>query len=300
MRTHFRLWMFAAVLLLVGGCGARQDSLSDETKRIETLREQRVTSLTSETGWLTLAGLFWLKPGSNYFGRDDSKQLVLSQSGSGNIGTFDLQGTAVHFTAIADSGVTLADQPVTQLDLATDASDKPTILALDSLRFFAIERAGQFGIRVRDIEHPARKNFTGLSYFPISTDWRIDARYEKYVPSKHVAIVNILGMTEQMEAPGAFVFAKDGQTWRIDAMLESPTDTQLFMMFADATSGRDTYGAGRYLYVPKPDSAQVWLDFNQAFNPPCAFTEFATCPLPPPQNRLALAITAGERKYSAH
>jgi hypothetical protein len=211
-----------------------------------------------------------------------------------------LQANSVSFTASPNSGVTSEGRPVTEIQLTTDATEKPTLLTLGSLRFYAIERGGQFGIRVRDVEHPARKAFKGLTYFPISTDWRIDARYEAYVPSKHIAIVNILGMTEQMESPGALVFSKDSQVWRLDAIQESPTDTELFMMFTDGTSGRDTYGAGRYLYVPKPTGKQVWLDFNQAFNPPCAFTEFATCPLPPRQNRLQLAVTAGEKKYTAH
>jgi uncharacterized protein (DUF1684 family) len=289
-----------AALLLLTGCHAHRDSLSDETQRIDNWRQQRVATLTSENGWLTLAGLFWLKPGSNRFGRNANHELVLGTDNiDEDIATFELQDKTVRFTAASTSHVTAHDQAVKQLQLATDATDQPTLLATDSLRFYAIERAGRFGVRVRDINHPARKAFTGLSYFPVNIDWRIDAHYERYWPSKHIAIVNILGMTEQMESPGALVFTKDGQTWRIDSILESPTDTQLFVMFTDATSGRDTYGAGRYLYIRRPIGTQVWLDFNQAFNPPCAFTEFATCPLPPKQNRLALAVTAGEKKYQA-
>lgn len=300
MLARLSLPVLCLSLCVAGGCKPHQDSLSTETQRIEAWRQQRVTNLTSENGWLTLAGLYWLKPGRNQFGRDNYNDLVLNHPAvPDTAGVFNVQ-TTVSFIAEPNSGVTLQDQPVTQINLASDATEKPTILTLGSLRFYLIERAGQFGVRVRDTEHPARKAFKGLEYFPISTDWRVNARYETYLPSKHITIVNILGMTEQMESPGALVFDKDGHTWRLDALLESPTDTELLVMFTDATSGRDTYGAGRYLYVPKPTSKQVWLDFNQAFNPPCAFTEFATCPLPPRQNRLELAVTAGEKKYSAH
>jgi uncharacterized protein (DUF1684 family) len=301
MPARYTLTLLLITLSVASGCNAHRDSLADETQRIEAWRQRRITSLTSDNGWLTLAGLYWLKQGSNRFGRDPHNELVLDQPAApDDIGTFELQGNTVQFIAASSTHVTANGRPVTQLKLSTDATDKPTTLTLGSLRFFAIERAGQIGIRVRDIEHPARKNFQGLNYFPISTEWRIDARYEPYTPSKHIAIVNILGMTEQMESPGALVFNKDGQTWRLEALRESPTDRDLFVMLTDATSGRDTYGAGRYIYVRMPIGKQVWLDFNQAFNPPCAFTEFATCPLPPRQNRLQLAVTAGEKKYAAH
>jgi len=282
------------------GC-SRHDFSGDETQRIEAWRQQRLTNLTSDNGWLTLAGLYWLKPGNNRFGRGEHNDLVLNlPNAPDDIGTFTLQGNTVQFVAAANSGVTSQARPVTQLTLATDATEHPTVLVLGSLSFYAIERAGRFGVRVRDSDYPARKTFTGLEYFPISNEWRVDARYERYKPVKHLAIINVLGMTEQMESPGALIFVKDGQTWRLDAVRESPDDKQLMIMFNDATSGRDTYGAGRYLYVREPFFDHAWLDFNQAYNPPCAFTEFATCPLPPKQNRLQLAVTAGEKKYLRH
>lgn len=224
MLTRLPLLALCLSLCLATGCKPHQDSLGTETQRIEAWRQQRATSLTSENGWLTLAGLYWLKPGNNRFGRDSHNDLVLNHPAvPDTAGVFDVQKTVVSFTAEPNSGVMLQGQPVTQINLATDAAEKPTILTLGSLRFYAIERAGQFGVRVRDTEHPARKAFKGLEYFAISTAWRIDARYEAYLPSKRVAIVNILGMTEQMESPGALVFDKDGRTWRLDTILESPT-----------------------------------------------------------------------------
>ncbi len=296
IRTLMPTLFATLTMTLLTGCGNHVDSQTEETKLVEAWRAKRVTNLTSENGWLTLAGLYWLQEGANGFGRATSNALVLDHPAlQDTAGVFELRDGRVSFTAAAGSNITHDGPPITHIDLQTDAAGKPTVLQAGSLRFHAIERAGKFGVRVRDIEHPSRKTFTGLNYFPISIDWRIQARFEPHVPSKRIAIVNILGMTEPMESPGALVFDRDGKTWRLDTILESPTDTELFVMFTDATSGRESYGAGRYLYVPKPTNDHVWLDFNQAYNPPCTFTEFATCPLPPRQNRLQLAVRAGEK-----
>jgi uncharacterized protein (DUF1684 family) len=150
---------------------------------------------------------------------------------------------------------------------------------------------------VRDSVSPNRLQFKGLQYFPIRDDWHVEARFEPYVPERRISIVNILGMQVEMTSPGAIVFERNGRPWRLDAILETPGDRDLFVMFSDATSGKQTYGAGRFLYVGLPQAERIEIDFNEAFNPPCAFTDFATCPLPPPQNRLSLAIDAGELKY---
>jgi len=181
--------------------------------------------------------------------------------------------------------------------MAPDSSGKPTILAIGSLEFFVVERAGQLGLRVRDTEHAARKNFKGIEYFPISADWRFDAKFEAHEPARQVEIVNVLGMTDKMVSPGTITFAKDGKEYRLETILELPDDDELFIMFADATTARETYGAGRYLYIPMPKNGRTTIDFNKAYNPPCAFNDFATCPLPPQQNRLALRVEAGEKKY---
>jgi len=161
-----------------------------------------------------------------------------------------------------------------------------------------IERAGNLGVRVRDLNNPHRTGFKGLSYFPVSTAWLFDARFEPYQPAHRIKIINILGMEQEYESPGAVVFQKDGREWRLDAVLEEPGDRELFIMFADATSGHETYGAGRFLYVPLPSAGRTRLDFNKAYNPPCALNDFATCPLPPPQNHLKLRVEAGEKTYA--
>jgi uncharacterized protein (DUF1684 family) len=269
-----------------------------ERASIETWRADRLRHLTSDTGWLTLTGLFWLKEGENSFGRAASNVLVLdSPSLAETAGSFVLHDHRVRFVARPGGGVTHDGQAVSSLDLVPDTAGEPTVLASGSLRFFIIERAGNLGVRVRDLDNPHRRNFRGLSYFPVSTAWVFDARFEPYEPAHHVKIVNILGMEVDAVSPGAVLFTRNGREWRLDTVLESPGDTELSIKFADGTSGHETYGAGRYLYIPLPAGNRAQLDFNKAYNPPCALNDFATCPLPPPQNRLKLRIEAGEKKY---
>ncbi len=278
---------------------AADPALAAERAVIAKWRSERVDGLTSDSGWLTLTGLFWFKEGANTFGRAPSNSLVLDNAAlAATAGSFVLSGQKVRFIATPGGGVTHDGQAVESLDLAADTSGNPTMLASGALRFYVIERAGHLGLRVRDLDNPHRLGFRGLEYFPISTGWVIDARFERYQPVRHIRIVNILGMEVDMESPGAVVFNKDGREWRLDTVLEDPADKELFIMFADATSGHETYGAGRFLYIPRPAGDAARVDFNEAYNPPCALNEFATCPLPPPQNRLKLAVTAGEKKYA--
>jgi uncharacterized protein (DUF1684 family) len=278
---------------------ATSAALASERAAISAWRSQRLARLTSDNGWLTLTGLFWLKEGENSFGRAPSNSLILDNAAlAATAGSFVLAGQQVRFIAAAGSGVTHDNEPVTTLDLAPDTSGKPTVLESGALRFYVIERAGNLGVRVRDLNSPHRTGFRGLEYFPVSTDWVVNARFERYQPARRIRIVNILGMEVDMESPGAVVFTKDGREWRLDTVLEEPGDTELFIMFADGTSGHETYGGGRFLYIPIPPGATATVDFNRAYNPPCALNEFATCPLPPDENRLKLRVTAGEKKYS--
>ncbi|MDI6779627.1 MAG: DUF1684 domain-containing protein [Bacteroidota bacterium] len=167
---------------------------------------------------------------------------------------------------------------------------------LGSLTFYVIKRGEQIGVRVKDKDNPARLNFKGLEYFSIDPRWRIDAKFEPYNPPKIIPIVNVLNQVSNDTCPGAIAFEVEGKTYRLDALKEG---TELFIIFHDETSGRETYGMGRYHYTDLPDSNNnVVIDFNKAYNPPCAFTVFATCPMPPEQNYLTLRIEAGEKKYA--
>jgi len=277
---------------------ASAETSGDESTRIANWRAERLASLTSATGWLTPVALYWLKEGRNSFGRAPDRAFsVVDAALATDTGECVLTRGHVRYVAHTSRSMTYLGKAVTSLDLVPDVSAMPTELVAGSLHFMLIERAGHLGIRVRDSVSPNRLQFKGLQYFPIQDDWHIEARFEPYVPERRITIVNILGMTVEMTSPGAIVFERNGKPWRLDAILETPGDRELFVMFSDATSGRQTYGAGRFLYVGLPQDDRIEIDFNEAFNPPCAFTDFATCPLPPQQNRLALAVEAGELKY---
>jgi len=277
---------------------AGADNLNAEREGVEEWRARRLAALKSDEGWLTLSGLFWLKEGDNSFGRSAANALVLDNPAlAETAGTFTVSGHRVRFVAHPGSGVTHDGHAVTALDLVSDAADEPTVLASGSLRFYIIERAGNFGVRVRDLNNPHRQSFRGLTYFPISTEWVFDARFEPYAPAHRLKIMNVLGMEEEDESPGAIVFTRDGREWRLDTLRERPADQGLFIMFADATSGHETYGGGRFLYIPLPAAGRAHVDFNKAYNPPCALNDFSTCPLPPAENRLQLRVEAGEKKY---
>lgn len=303
--------MRAHVILLLAFFSVAATVASDEDMRVDpaahaaeirSWRAERLARLTAEDGWLTLVGLYWLKPGENTFGRAPGNAIVLDHSALTHVaGSFVLEHDRVRFNAPADAGITLDGKPVTSVDMRPDSSGSPTILASGTLRFLVIERAGRVGVRVRDVAHPLRTHFAGLDYFPIDAEWVRRARFHSYDPVKRIPIVNILGMVVDMDSPGYLAFKTPGHEWLLDALVEGPDAEELFLMFADATSGRETYGAGRFLYVPLPVEGKVLVDFNKAYNPPCAFNEFATCPLPPQQNRLSLRIEAGELSYrSAH
>jgi uncharacterized protein len=294
MRAPAIVALTAAMSLGIAAAGTSQD----EDARMADWRAKRLASLTSETGWLTPIALYWLKEGENSFGRAPGRAFPLDDAAlTDDTGAFVLTNGRVRYVAHASKAMTYLGKPVTSLELKSDADEKPTELVAGSLHFMLIDRAGHLGIRVRDSVSPNRLQFKGLQYFPVREDWHIEAHFEPYVPEHRIPIINILGMTEEMTSPGAIVFEHEGSSWRLDAILEAPGDKELFVMFSDATSGKQTYGAGRFLYVGLPKADRIEVDFNQAFNPPCAFTDFATCPLPPQQNRLALAVDAGELRY---
>ena len=196
-------------------------------------------------------------------------------------------------------GFTIDGKPIKTAELKTDDSDKPTIVRLGSLSFQIIKRGDRLGVRVKDSQNPDRLNFKNTEFYPADVNWRIDAQFEPYKPPKQMPIINVLNMESAESSPGAIKFTVDGQEYRLDAITEKD-EPRFFMIIADKTSGKETYPAGRYLYVDPPDaSGHVIIDFNKAYSPPCAFTKFATCPLPPKQNRLPFAIPAGE-KYRRH
>ena len=265
-------------------------------QKIEKWRAEKEAELKSDNGWLTVAGLFWLKEGVNRFGTDASNEIVLPEgSAPAKAGEFEFH--AGKTTLRVENGVaaTSNGKPVTTIELKTDEKQQPDIINIGSLSLNVIKRGERYGVRVKDKNSKQRREFTGLRWFDIKESYRITATFVRYDKPKEIEIPNVLGDVNKMPSPGYVTFKLDGKEYRLDPVLEGKD--KLFFIFSDSTSGKATYGAGRFLYADLPEGETVVLDFNQAINPPCAFTPFATCPLPPRQNRLRVAIEAGELNY---
>lgn len=307
MKTKISTILLLSTFLLGGaalwGADAKAPDPAVYRKEIEKWRQERVDSLKKEDGWLTLVGLYWLKRGANRFGSDPGLPVILPKDKSpafaGNLALQvnpDPAKSTVTLTAQPGVRLTADGKPVTgPVVLKTDADGKPTIMQLGSLEFYLIRRQEKIGVRIKDKQSPLRAAFKGLDNYPIQPQWRVVARFEPY-KDKKIAIANILGQVSQETSPGAVVFDWQGKTYRMDAM--DGGKGSLFLVFGDQTNGRETYGAGRFLDTDPPKDGKVVVDFNTAYNPPCAFTAFATCPLPPAQNKLALKVEAGEKKFA--
>jgi uncharacterized protein (DUF1684 family) len=195
------------------------------------------------------------------------------------------------------SGARVDGETKTEAILHDDREPDPTRVSFGSVNFIVIERGGRKALRVWDSEAETRTRFGGIESFPVDPSWRVVADWIPFDPPQTLETANVIGQMERYPVPGKAVFERDGRTHELLPVIEVPGDTQLFLIFADGTSGRETYGAARFLYADPPCGGKIVLDFNKAYNPPCAFTAFATCPLAPPENRLDLRVTAGEKKY---
>lgn len=264
-------------------------------------REKRHQSIAGTNGWLSLAGLYWLREGENSVGSDPTGHVVLpAGKAPERVGVLVRSGKAVRFRAIPGSGVTVSNVPITELDLVSDASPTPTRVSVGRLTFWVLDRGERMGVRVRDPESLARRNFGGLSCFPYDPTWRLEGRFEPYPEPKILRVPDVTGGTQELRGVGDVVCERRGTVIRLQAV-EEPGEDDFFILFRDQTSGGTTYGSGRYLYVARPTSGDaVVVDFNRAYTPPCGFTHFATCPLPPRQNWLRVSVRAGERTPAGH
>ncbi|HKR10480.1 MAG TPA: DUF1684 domain-containing protein [Pyrinomonadaceae bacterium] len=259
-------------------------------------REQRDQELRAEDGWLSVAGLFWLKQGSNSFGTGKSMDIVLpAGSAPENIGTLELGDGVVTLTVTEGVTVTLPPKAIKSFEMRFDGNSQPPSFLVGSLRLSVIKRGERYGLRVKDKNSQALREFKGLEWFPARESYRVVATFTPYAEPKEMMIMNVLGDELKMKSPGLLTFELNGRTHQLRPVVEN--DEKLFIIFRDRTAGKTTYGAGRYLYADLPKDGKVVLDFNRAENPPCAFTLYATCPLPPRQNFLPIEILAGERAF---
>ena len=286
-----------ALLLLVAGLAASAHAADAYVQETEAWRRTRVAELTAADGWLSLIGLHFLRDGESRIGSAKDNDVVLA-AGPAHVGrvTVAPNGT-VSLALAAGVDARIGDSTARTAELTTDAAGKkPTLVTCGTVTFFAIERGGKKALRVKDSASPRRKNFVGLDYFPIDPAWRIEARWDAFEKSRLLPVTNMLGQTAVEPVPGKAVFVHEGKTVELLAIDEGP-DKPLFFVISDATSGRETYPASRFIYAERPRDGKIVLDFNHAENPPCAFTPYATCPLPPRENRMTFPIRAGEKNY---
>lgn len=284
---------------LAGGMPDSSDPDSTYRQEIDAWHRGRIERLHNPEGWLTLVGLFRLREGENRFGSDADNDLVFPASAPAHAGTIRIEDSRARLTVHESVTVLHDDETVETMDLESDAGGRPTKLRMGSLQFYVIDRSGDLLLRVRDLESPLLDTFEGIERYPVSPKWRVEARLEPYEPGRTLKVPNVLGTVSEEPCPGALVFELEGQTYRIDAMASG--EDLLFIVFGDATNGEETYGGGRYIYVPRPEEGDtVMLDFNKAYNPPCIFTPYATCSLPPEQNKLPIPVLAGEKNYHGY
>ncbi len=289
-----RLLIPILMLAVLAGC----DSY---TALIDTWHAARVERLAGEDGWLTLVGLHPLSKGALELGSAADADVRLVDKAPPRVGTLEVSGTEIRFTAVAAAGVRRADdgRAVTSLALDTDADGAPTVLEVGTLRFHVIVRGGAPYLRVRDRESPVRASFTGIERFPVDAAWRVEARLMPWDEPRTIEMPDALGNVSAEPCPGRLVFELQGRT--LTLLPTGDPAKGLFIVFDDQSSGIDTYGAGRFLSTDPPDDdGRVILDFNRAVNPPCAFTPHATCPRPPEGNTLEVYVGAGEKVWRAH
>lgn len=303
--------LLAAALLTWGlaGCdgGAPPDRELSYAEEIEAWHTERIAALKRPDGWLSLIGLHPLEVGAQRIGSSLRADIRLPETAPLEVGIFVVGPERITFAAHPRGGVvecllaeegTEQSRPVKGMPIKTDAAGDPTILGAGSLRFYVIERGFDRFVRIKDLDHPRIVAFEGIERFPVTETWRVEARLIEHPEHDTIAITNALGQTERSPSPGRLAFELSGTAYTLTPLGEAGED--LFIVFGDATNGAETYGGGRFLSTAAPDSnGIVLLDFNRAINPPGVFSPHATCPLPPPENVLALPVTAGEKMWGA-
>jgi uncharacterized protein len=289
--------VFTCVMLLLAPLAAVANDFESE---LTQWKQERVTRLTAPDGWLTLIGLHWLDTGTHTIGSAADNSIRFA-GGPAHLGKVEVTPRRIVFfptheaEATTDGGLPIRATKTGSIRLDYH-DDPPTVVRSGSLSFFVIQRGERLALRVRDNEAARRRDFAGIDYFPADPSWRIEADWVQFETPREIPITNLLGQTSPGKVPGKAVFTRDGQTIELIPFAESAGET-LFFVISDGTSGEETYEAARFLYAAPPKDGKVILDFNRAQNPPCAFTPFATCPLPPRENQLKIRVPAGEKNY---
>jgi hypothetical protein len=284
----------AAASSVLGQADQRVSDAGGYRRSIESWRAEREAGLKADDGWLTLVGLFWLEEGLNRVGSGPDAEVALAPaSAPAAVGTISFRDGIATFTPAPGAGVRINGKPAATQVLRPQPGDYNVVTA-GSVTMFIIRRGDRYGVRVRDANSDQRRAFAGLHWFPIREDYRVTARFIPHPKTTSIMIANVLGAVEPWPTPGKVVFTLNGREFTLHPVLDGPDAKELFFIFRDGTTGSDTYPGGRFLHAEMPKNGLVVLDFNKAESPPCAFTAFATCPLPPKENALPVRIEAGE------
>jgi len=285
-------------MIIILGCNNSEKTTEEYLSYITSIQQwHKHHNENFKKDWLSLAGRFQLQEGENSFGSNESNDIMFPNGDTPEfIGSFFLKNDEVSIKINPDVEVLYQDEKVLEMELINDVSGKPTILQLGSLSWFIIKREDEISVRLRDSKNPNIGKFKGIETYAIDTTWRIIAHFEPHMQTKIIETTTTLGTKDRLFSPGALGFKINNQYYRLD--ITHVASDNFLTLFADETSGDETYGGGRFLAIEKPgENGITFIDFNKAINPPCVWTEYADCPLPPPQNILPIKITAGEKKY---
>jgi uncharacterized protein (DUF1684 family) len=305
VRKYFAYFVVFVLTLVAAGnvCAAYDDR--SWVQQLEQWRTDHAASLRAPDGWLSLVGLEWLKPGDNSFGTSADSQIRLHAPGNAQFGIIDVEPNGLRLKAPKSGfakGLLVDGHPATEQAIVVDGPN-PTEFTDGTLTFFVIRRGDEVALRIKDSQAPTLVEFHGLHWYAPNPRYRIDAEWVPFSEPKHVVVENIVGTRSSGLVLGVAKLTLDGQEIRLESVVQNDNAKNLLFVIRDATSGKTTYGASRFLHTGLPDHGfhapgKIVLDFNKLENPPCAYTPYATCPLPPESNRLKIALAAGELKYS--
>ena len=292
----FQILTILFISIIIGGCNSSEPIITDEAAYVESIEQwqhQRVERLKSKNGWLNLAGLFWLEEGENSFGSDPSNDIIFPKKADAFCGTLFLNEGNIDLVVKDGVNITNGDTVIMQLALVHDHSENTTYLQQGDLAWYIVKRGERYGIRMRDYKHPRIEKLDHIPSYPIQTDYVVEATLKPYdEPRTMIVATPLEGFAEEYQCPGELHFKINRQEL---VLYPFNSGEQYFLVFADETTGLETYGAGRFMYSRPDSTGLIILDFNKAYNPPCVFTPFATCPMPPKENFLPIAIEAGEK-----
>jgi hypothetical protein len=304
-RFSYKLRLLGILFVLLGAPVLAQDTNWEH--ELAAWRTQHVNDLLKPAGWLSLTGLEWLQPGDNSFGTAADNKIHLVGSGAAHIGVLHLEGNSVQLRPPSGGfppDLRVADAAAKEqfLTVEADKDRNAPHITIGTLNMYVIRREDRYALRVKDSKSPTLVGFHGLNWYEPDAKYRVKANWIPYDPPKSITLATLAGTTYAQPVPGVAEFVLEGRTYRLEPVLEDPAATQLFFILRDTTSSTTTYKACRFLYTVLPTHGvdkpgELWLDLNRLENPPCAYTPFATCPLPPPQNRLPIALPVGEKRY---